>query len=135
MPRVDRISEEVSEARSVMTGRMVDSYTNIQTLKTFADDGCEDAYVAASVTGHVNAFRRLMAIFTWSWSLLFLLNALLVVSVTWIALAAWNAGTHVDGDGGDGDPLRAADHEHLRLDPRGRLERVPPDRHGRATRW
>ena len=34
-----------------------------------------------------------MAIFTWSWSLLFLLNALLVGSVTWIALAAWNAGT------------------------------------------
>ena len=33
-----------------------------------------------------------MAIFTWSWSLLFLLNALLVGSVTWIALAAWNDG-------------------------------------------
>ena len=32
-----------------MTGRMVDSYTNIQTLKTFADDGEEDAYVAESV--------------------------------------------------------------------------------------
>ena len=41
---------------------------------------------------HVGAFRRLMAIFTWSWSLLFLLNALLVGSVTWIALAAWNDG-------------------------------------------
>ena len=40
------MSEEVSDARSVMTGRMVDSYTNIQTLKTFADDGEEDAYVA-----------------------------------------------------------------------------------------
>ena len=75
-----------------MTGRMVDSYTNIQTLKTFADDGCEDAYVAESVTDHVGVFRRLMAIFTWSWSLLFLLNAMLVGSVTWIALAAWNDG-------------------------------------------
>ena len=29
-----------------MTGRMVDSYTNIQTLKTFAVDDEEDAYVA-----------------------------------------------------------------------------------------
>jgi ATP-binding cassette subfamily B multidrug efflux pump len=92
MPNVDRISEEVSDARSVMTGRMVDSYTNIQTLKTFADDGEEDAYVAESVTEHVGVFRRLMAIFTWSWSVLFLLNALLVGSVTWIALAAWNDG-------------------------------------------
>jgi ATP-binding cassette subfamily B multidrug efflux pump len=76
-----------------MTGRMVDSYTNIQTLKTFADDDCEDAYVADSVTVHVRVFRRLMGIFTWSWSFLFLMNALLVGSVTWIALAAWNAGT------------------------------------------
>ncbi len=92
MPRIDRRSEGVSDARSVMVGRMVDSYTNIQTLKTFADDGAEDAYVAASVTAHVGVFRQLMAIFTWSWSLLFLLNALLVVSVTWIALAGWTAG-------------------------------------------
>ena len=92
MPKVDSESEAVSDARSVMSGRMVDSYANIQTLKTFADDGEEDAYVAQSVTAHAIAFRRLMAIFTWSWSLLFLLNALLVGSVTWIALAAWDEG-------------------------------------------
>ena len=93
MPRIDRLSEEVSEARSVMTGRMVDSYANIQTLKTFADDGAEDAYVAEAVTAHVGVFRRLMAVFSASWSALFLLNALLVAGVTGIALAAWNAGT------------------------------------------
>jgi ATP-binding cassette subfamily B multidrug efflux pump len=92
MPKVDRYSEQVSEARSVMSGRMVDSYTNIQTLKTFADDGEEDAYVAASVTSHVGVFRRLMAIFSVSWSLLFLLNAFLLAGVTWIALAGWSRG-------------------------------------------
>jgi ATP-binding cassette, subfamily B, multidrug efflux pump len=93
MPRIDRASETVSDRFSVMNGRMVDSYTNIQTLKTFAVDGEEDAYIAGSVTAHADAFRALMRIFTASWSLLFLLNALLVASVTWIALAAWNAGT------------------------------------------
>jgi ATP-binding cassette subfamily B multidrug efflux pump len=93
MPRIDRASEVLSEARSVMTGRMVDSYTNIQTLKTFALDGDEDAYVADAVNVHVSAFRRLMLIFTTSWSLLFLINAGLVISVTWLALAAWDAGT------------------------------------------
>ncbi|PJN96843.1 hypothetical protein CNY89_00195 [Amaricoccus sp. HAR-UPW-R2A-40] len=66
MPRIDALSEEVSEARSVMTGRMVDSYANIQTLKTFADDGEEDAYVAEAVTAHVGVFRRLMQVFTLS---------------------------------------------------------------------
>ncbi len=93
MPRIERASNAVSEAKSVMTGRMVDSYTNIQTLKTFAVDGDEDAYVAESVIVHVSAFRRLMLIFTTSWSLLFLINAGLVISVTWLALAAWDAGT------------------------------------------
>jgi ATP-binding cassette subfamily B multidrug efflux pump len=93
MPKVSAQSEVVSEARSVMTGRMVDSYTNIQTLKTFADDGAEDAYVAESVTEHAGTLRALMRIFTGAWSLLFLLNGCLVVGVTWIALAAWNAGT------------------------------------------
>ncbi len=93
MPRIERASNAVSEAKSVMTGRMVDSYTNIQTLKTFAVDGDEDAYVAESVTAHVSAFRRLMLIFTTSWSLLFLINSGLVISVTWLALSAWNAGT------------------------------------------
>lgn len=93
MPRIDRYSEEVSEARSVMSGRMVDRYANIQTLKTFADDGAEDAYVADSVTAHVGVFRRLMAVFSASWSLLFLLNAVLLTSVTAIALRGWSAGT------------------------------------------
>ena len=130
MPRVDAMSEAVSDARSVMTGRMVDSYTNIQTLKTFADDGEEDAYVAESVEAHVGVFRRLMAIFTWSWSLLFLLNALLVGARDLDRARGLGRRPDVDCDGGDRDPVRAADHEHLRLDPRGRLERVPPDRHG-----
>ena len=92
MPRVDRHSEEMSEARSVMSGRMVDSYSNIQTLKTFADDGAEDAYVAEAVTVHVGIFRRLMAIFSASWSLLFLLNAVLLTSVTGLALVGWSSG-------------------------------------------
>ncbi|GLQ55074.1 ABC transporter ATP-binding protein [Devosia nitrariae] len=92
MPLIARYSEELSEAKSVMTGRIVDSYTNIQTLKTFSTDGHEDAYVAESVTEHTVQFRRLMRVFTFMWSTLFVLNAGLVVSITWIALAAWNAG-------------------------------------------
>ena len=56
-------------------------------------------------------------------------------SVTWIALAGWNAGHDDRGDGGDGHPLRAADHEHVGLDPRDRLQHLPPDRHGARTRW
>jgi len=93
MPLIAKYSEDLSEAKSVMTGRIVDSYTNIHTLKTFSTDGHEDAYVADSVNEHAREFRKLMRVFTYMWSTLFLLNAGLVISIAWIALAAWNNGT------------------------------------------
>jgi ATP-binding cassette subfamily B multidrug efflux pump len=93
MPLIARHSEELSEAKSVMTGRIVDSYTNIQTIKTFSTDGHEDKYVSDSVLEHTVEFRKLMRVFTYMWSTLFMLNAGLVVSITWLALAGWNAGT------------------------------------------
>lgn len=93
MPLIAKYSEDLSESRSVVTGRIVDSYTNIHTLKTFSTDGHEDAYVADSVMDHVRDFRRLMRVFTYMWSTLFLLNAGLVISIAWLALASWDAGT------------------------------------------
>ena len=93
MPLIARHSEELSEAKSVLTGRIVDSYTNIQTIKTFSTDGHEDEYVADSVASHTVEFRKLMRVFTYMWSTLFLLNAGLVVATTWLALNGWNEGT------------------------------------------
>ncbi|HEV7344764.1 MAG TPA: ABC transporter ATP-binding protein [Devosia sp.] len=93
MPLIARYSEELSEAKSVMTGRIVDSYTNIQTLKTFSTGDHEDLYVADAVNEHAVSFRKLMRVFTYMWSTLFLLNAALVVSVTWLALDGWNQQT------------------------------------------
>jgi len=93
MPLIAKYSEDLSESRSVVTGRVVDSYTNIHTIKTFSTDGHEDAYVADSVMDHVRDFRKLMRVFTYMWSTLFLLNAGLVISIAWLALASWNVGT------------------------------------------
>ncbi|MGN6488396.1 MAG: ABC transporter ATP-binding protein [Devosia sp.] len=93
MPLIAKHSEDLSEAKSVMTGRIVDSYTNIHTLKTFSTDGHEDAYVADSVNDHAVEFRKLMRVFTYMWSTLFLLNAGLVISISWLALSSWNNGT------------------------------------------
>jgi ATP-binding cassette subfamily B multidrug efflux pump len=93
MPLIAKYSEDLSEARSIMTGRIVDSYTNIHTLKTFSTDGHEDKYVSDSVLDHTVEFQKLMRVFTYMWSVLFLLNAALVISITWLALSGWNAGT------------------------------------------
>jgi ATP-binding cassette, subfamily B, multidrug efflux pump len=93
MPLIAKRSEDLSEARSVMTGRMVDAYTNIQTLKTFSTGKYEDEYVSDSMMTHTGMFQRLMRVFTYMWSTLFILNAGLVIGVTWIALLGWNNGT------------------------------------------
>jgi len=93
MPRIARQSAVVSESRSVMTGRIVDSYTNIQTLKTFSSATHEDKYVSDSIVEQTVQYRRLMREFTYMWSALYLLNTGLVVSIAWLALASWNAGT------------------------------------------
>ena len=91
MPRIARQSAAVSEARSTMTGRIVDSYTNIQTLKTFSLSAHEDKYVSDSVVEQTVQYRRLMREFTYMWSALYLLNTGLVVAIAWLALAGWNA--------------------------------------------
>jgi ATP-binding cassette subfamily B multidrug efflux pump len=93
MPLIAKYSEDLSEAKSVLTGRIVDSYTNIQTLKTFSTGAHEDNYVSDAVATHTVEFRKLMRVFTYMWSILFVLNAGLVISIAWIALSGWNNGT------------------------------------------
>ena len=93
MPRIARQSAIVSESRSVMTGRIVDSYANIQTLKTFSSAAHEDKYVSDAVVEQTVQYRLLMREFTYMWSALYLLNTGLVVALAWMALAGWNNGT------------------------------------------
>ncbi|UVK40943.1 ABC transporter ATP-binding protein/permease [Mesorhizobium sp. AR10] len=92
MPRITRWSTVLSERWSAVSGRMVDSYTNILTLKTFSTGEHEDRYVSQAVIEHADTFYRLMRVFTLMWSTLFVLNAALLVTISWLALAGWNAG-------------------------------------------
>ena len=61
VPRMRDRSKEVSEARSMLTGRIVDSYTNILTVKLFARAREEDAYVRDAVETHTGMFYRVAA--------------------------------------------------------------------------
>ena len=54
-------SKEVSEARSLLTGRIVDTYTNILTVKLFARARDEDAYVREAVEEHTGLFYNVAA--------------------------------------------------------------------------
>ena len=57
VPRMRDRSTDVSEARSIVTGRIVDTYTNILTLKLFARAREEDAYVRSAVEMHTGMFH------------------------------------------------------------------------------
>jgi ATP-binding cassette, subfamily B, multidrug efflux pump len=92
VPRMRERSKESSEARSMLTGRIVDSYTNILTVKLFARAREEDAYVRDAIdihTGHFYRSLRLNTLFSLSLSSL---NAMLVTGTGALALILWTQG-------------------------------------------
>ena len=92
MPRIQRASEEHSEIRSEVTGRIVDSYTNIQTVKLFANKGMEDRNVAESIDDFNFGWIRVMRRSVLMSSMLIVLNAFLVVFTAGLSLWLWSVG-------------------------------------------
>ena len=54
VPRLRKIAVAQADARSTMTGRIVDSYTNISTVKLFAHTDSESAYAKKGMQGFLN---------------------------------------------------------------------------------
>ena len=92
VPRMRDRSKAVSEMRSLLTGRVVDSYTNILTVKLFARVRDEDAYVREAIDDHTAAFRRHLRLNTGVALCLTTMNALLLVATAAIAILLWRAG-------------------------------------------
>ncbi len=92
VPRMRERSQHMSEVRSNLTGRVVDSYTNILTVKLFARSEDEDAFVREAVDEHTQAFHRQQRLITqWGFSLA-LMNAAMMVGTGALALLAWKSG-------------------------------------------
>jgi ATP-binding cassette, subfamily B, multidrug efflux pump len=92
VPRLRDRSKISSEARSALMGRIVDSYTNILTVKLFARPRDEDNYVRDAVELHTNVFLRAQRLLTMFGTLLNVLNALLIAGAGAIALILWRRG-------------------------------------------
>ncbi len=95
VPRMRDRSKEMSESRSLLTGRIVDSYTNILTVKLFARAREEDAYVREALEQHTGRFHRSLRLNTLFSFSLTTLNAGLVTGTAGIAILLWTQG-HVD---------------------------------------
>lgn len=93
IPRLTQRSNLLSKARSGLTGAIVDSYTNIHTVKLFAKSEDEDQFVRDALEGHTSAFRAsLRMVTTWMTSLT-VLNALLLSATTGVGIWLWHEGS------------------------------------------
>ena len=93
MTRVAPASKASSDARSMTTGRVVDSYTNIHSVKLFAHTETEIAYAKEAIEKTRKTFAREMRIFTVMDVALVALNGFLIVVVVGWAMWLWAQGS------------------------------------------
>ncbi|MEX0345509.1 MAG: ABC transporter ATP-binding protein [Rhizobiaceae bacterium] len=89
MPRMRVISERQADARSEMTGRVVDSYTNIMTVKLFAHSKLETDYARDSMEGFLNTVHPQMRLVTLLNIALVVLNYALLYAIAAIGIWSW----------------------------------------------
>ena len=90
VPRLGAVSHEQSDARSIMTGRIVDTYTNISTVKMFAHADREDDYAQDSMAQFLDTVHRQMRLVTLLTVALNVLNALLLFAVAATSIWLWS---------------------------------------------
>ena len=90
--RISPASEAASNARSAVTGRVVDSYTNIHSVKMFAHHAREVDYAKEAIEEARRTFKIEMRLYTIMDSGLMVLNGFLVVGVVGWAIWLWMQG-------------------------------------------
>jgi len=92
VPLVRDKSARTSEATSAVTGRVVDSYTNIQSVKLFAHNSLEETFAAESIVNHFKAFCALMAAIMNMTITLTVMNTVLILATAVISVRLWLSG-------------------------------------------
>jgi len=92
VPKLRELAKTSSELRSLVMARVVDSYTNILTVKLFARLADEDAYVREAIGQHQGAMSAHMGLITRFMISLTAMNALLLVGTAAIGIALWAQG-------------------------------------------
>ncbi|SFV35795.1 ATP-binding cassette, subfamily B, multidrug efflux pump [Devosia crocina] len=97
IPRLGKISELQADARSMMTGRIVDSYTNIATVKLFSHSMREETYAREAMDGFLGTVYKQMRLVTWLQATITLMNCLLLFSVFGVGIWQWLNGNMMPG--------------------------------------
>ncbi len=90
--RIGPASQASSDARSLITGRVVDSYSNIHSVKMFAHNDTELSYAREAIEKSRTTFQHEMRLFSIMDTVLVFLNGLLIVGVVGWAIALWMQG-------------------------------------------
>jgi ATP-binding cassette subfamily B multidrug efflux pump len=98
VPEAQKRSLKVSKDRSILVGRIVDSYTNILTVKLFARADMERSSVRSAMARHLVSYLSSMRVFTITKGVLVLLNTLLALSTAILSLWLWSRGQMTPGE-------------------------------------
>lgn len=89
VPKLKTASKNQADARSTMTGRIVDSYTNITTMKLFSHTGREAVYAHESMDGFLQTVHIQMRLVTLFNFFIGLNNVFIVFSIASMAIWLW----------------------------------------------
>jgi ATP-binding cassette subfamily B multidrug efflux pump len=92
VPRVKDRAAVMSEARSTLTGRIVDSYTNMATVKLFAHADREEGYAKRAFEDHTAKFHAQLRMITGMEAAIWALNGALITVTAALALWLWSGG-------------------------------------------
>jgi ATP-binding cassette subfamily B multidrug efflux pump len=89
VPKLKAISEKQADARSTMTGRIVDSYTNINTVKLFSHSKRETEYAEEGMEEFLGTVHKQMRLATGINISVEIINYLLVFSIAAVSIMLW----------------------------------------------
>ena len=98
VPPVRTRSARLSESNSGLIGRIVDSYTNIQSVKLFAHHDLEESFAAEGIRRQTSAFHALMRSILTMTVTLTALNTVLVLGTAALSIALWLDGAITVGE-------------------------------------
>jgi len=93
VPRMGRLSEKQANMRSVVTGRLVDTYTNMPTVKLFAHAAREDDYAKEGMGWMLQSVYDSLRVATTMNIWLNALNGAVLTSTAAIAIWLWSHGS------------------------------------------
>ena len=91
IPRLKNVSREQADARSLMTGHVVDAYTNISTVKLFSHAEREEEYARTSMMSFLKTVFLQMRLVTGMNITLTTLNMVLLFAVAALSISLWQA--------------------------------------------